>query len=105
MKKKIALAGGSGFIGKGIVKYFGETGYDFLALTHQTKNRTDGVKEVYWDTKTLGLINRHWFIGRLSLYLNHKEMLVFGLQQYPENAVIRYCVCHCRWQMQLASNH
>ena len=83
MKKKIVLAGGSGFIGKGIIKYFGHSDYDFVVLTRQPKNRTDGVKEVYWDTKTLGLINRHWFIGRLSLYLNHKAMLAFGLQQYP----------------------
>ena len=54
MKKKIVLAGGSGFIGNGIIKYFGVTDYDFVVLTRQPQSRTYGVKEVYWDAKTLG---------------------------------------------------
>ena len=54
MKKKIVLAGGSGFIGKGLIQYLGETNYDFIVLTRNPQNRTDNVKEVYWDAKTLG---------------------------------------------------
>ena len=54
MKKKIVLAGGTGFIGKGIIRYFGLENFDFVVLTRNPQKRNDGVKEVYWDAKTLG---------------------------------------------------
>jgi uncharacterized protein (TIGR01777 family) len=54
MKKKIVLAGGTGFIGGGIVRYFGQKEFDFVILTRNPKKRDDGVKEVFWDAKTLG---------------------------------------------------
>ena len=54
MKRKIVLAGGTGFIGKGIIQYFGQADFDFVILTRTPKERTDGLKEVYWDAKTLG---------------------------------------------------
>jgi uncharacterized protein (TIGR01777 family) len=54
MKKKIVLAGGSGFIGRGIIRYFGEKDYEFIILTRNPKKRNDQVKEVFWDAKTLG---------------------------------------------------
>jgi uncharacterized protein (TIGR01777 family) len=54
MKKKIVLAGGSGFIGRGIIRYLGEKDYEFIILTRNPKKRNDQVKEIYWDAKTLG---------------------------------------------------
>ena len=54
MKKKIVLAGGSGFIGKSLIRFFGDKDYDFVILTRNPQNRMDGVKEVHWDAKTLG---------------------------------------------------
>jgi len=54
MKKKIVLAGGTGFIGRGLIRFFGHENYEFVILTRNPKKRDDGVKEVYWDAKTLG---------------------------------------------------
>ena len=54
MKKKIVLAGGTGFIGRGIIQYFGQADFDFVILTRNPQKRDDGVKEVLWDAKTLG---------------------------------------------------
>ncbi len=54
MKKKIVLAGGTGFIGRGIIRHFGLADYEYVILTRNPKQRTDGVKEVLWDARTLG---------------------------------------------------
>jgi uncharacterized protein (TIGR01777 family) len=54
MKRKIVLAGGTGFIGKGLIRYLGEKDFDFVVLTRNPQKRTDNVKEVYWDAKNLG---------------------------------------------------
>ena len=54
MKKKIVLAGGTGFIGTGIIRHFGLKGYEFVVLTRNPKTREDGIREVQWDAKTVG---------------------------------------------------
>lgn len=50
----IILAGGSGFLGNELAKYFSVLGWQVVILTRSPKSRTDGVKEVVWDAKSLG---------------------------------------------------
>lgn len=52
--KKIILAGGSGFLGSELAKHFAALGWEVVILTRSPKSRTDAVREVAWDTKTLG---------------------------------------------------
>lgn len=47
--KKIVIAGGSGFIGKGLMEYFGDDN-TVIVLTRQPKM----AHEVYWDGTTTG---------------------------------------------------
>lgn len=51
---KIILAGGSGFLGGSLAKHFGALGWEVVILTRTPKARTDSVREVAWDTKSLG---------------------------------------------------
>lgn len=53
-KQKIILAGGSGFLGGELAKHFTALGWQVVILARSPKSRTDGVREVAWDTKTLG---------------------------------------------------
>lgn len=52
--KKIILAGGSGFLGTALARRFRAAGDDVTVLTRSPRHRSDGVKEVSWDAKTLG---------------------------------------------------
>lgn len=52
--KRIILAGGSGFLGSALVKHFCALGRDVVVLTRSPKSRAHGVREVAWDTRTLG---------------------------------------------------
>jgi uncharacterized protein len=54
MKRKIILAGGSGFLGSALVRRFAARGDEVVLLTRSPKPREDGVKEVSWDAKTVG---------------------------------------------------
>jgi hypothetical protein len=54
MKRRIILAGGSGFLGNALARKFTAAGDDAIVLTRSPKNRNDGVREVSWDAKTLG---------------------------------------------------
>ena len=54
MKKRIILAGGSGFLGTALAKRFLSRGDEVIVLTRSPENRSDGAKEVFWDAKTLG---------------------------------------------------
>lgn len=54
MKKKIIIAGGTGFVGNQIVKYLSAAKYNFVLLTRNPKERKDGIREVLWDAKTTG---------------------------------------------------
>lgn len=52
--KRIILAGGSGFLGSALAKRFCERDYEVVVLTRAPRGRTDRVKELPWDGKTLG---------------------------------------------------
>lgn len=67
MKKKIVIAGGSGFIGKAISKHFIKKGYEVIVFTRGKSCEKEGVKYEHWDGKTLG----GW-----KDYLNDTELLV-----------------------------
>jgi uncharacterized protein (TIGR01777 family) len=54
MKQRIILAGGSGFLGGALAKHFSALGWNVVVLTRFPKSRTDGVREVGWDARTLG---------------------------------------------------
>ncbi|MCQ9634318.1 TIGR01777 family oxidoreductase [Chryseobacterium sp. WG23] len=47
---KIIIAGGSGFLGENLEKYFTEKGNQVLILTRNPKRKN----EIYWNAKTLG---------------------------------------------------
>jgi len=51
---KIILAGGSGFLGSELAKHFKTLGWEVVVLTRAPKSRPDGVREVAWDSKSLG---------------------------------------------------
>ena len=51
---RIVIAGGSGFIGGHLARRFRERGLDVVILTRTAKARTDGVREVAWDGRTVG---------------------------------------------------
>src|SRR5688500_16595128 len=52
--KKIILAGGSGFLGGELAKHFSALHWEVVVLTRSPNARTDGVREVAWDAKSLG---------------------------------------------------
>lgn len=51
---KIILAGGSGFLGTELAAHFKALGWEVVILTRAPKSRTDGGREVRWDSKSLG---------------------------------------------------
>ena len=51
---RIILAGGSGFLGGRLTRYFAILGWEVVILTRLPKRRTDGVREVAWDARTPG---------------------------------------------------
>ena len=52
--KRLILAGGSGFLGQALAGRFCDGGSEVLVLTRNPRARTDGVKELPWDGKSLG---------------------------------------------------
>ncbi len=51
--RRIVLAGGSGFLGGVLARYFLERNYEVVILTRKPNARADGVREVHWDGETL----------------------------------------------------
>ena len=51
---RIILAGGSGFLGGELTKHFKALGWEVVVLTRSPKPRADDVREVAWDSKSLG---------------------------------------------------
>lgn len=51
---KIILAGGSGFLGGELAQHFAALGWDIVVLTRTPNSRSDQVRELAWDTKSLG---------------------------------------------------
>lgn len=54
MKRRIILAGGSGFLGGALARSFLARGDEVVILTRSPQNRSPGVKEVGWDANILG---------------------------------------------------
>jgi hypothetical protein len=53
-KKRIVLAGGSGFLGQALAKILCERNYEVVVLTRSPRERDDGVKEAEWDGQHVG---------------------------------------------------
>jgi uncharacterized protein (TIGR01777 family) len=53
-KKRVVLAGGSGFLGRSLARKLVKKNYEVVVLTRSPRERTDGVLEAVWDGKTLG---------------------------------------------------
>jgi uncharacterized protein len=53
-RKRIILASGSGFLGKALAQKFVALGCEVIVLTRSPHERSDGTKEIFWDTKSLG---------------------------------------------------
>ena len=53
-KPRIILAGGSGFTGQVLAKYFSKRGHEIVVLTRSPEAHSDAVREVAWDGETIG---------------------------------------------------
>ena len=53
LQPRIVIAGGSGFIGQALATRFIEQRHDVVVLTRNAGARTDGVREVAWNARTL----------------------------------------------------
>ncbi len=53
-KKRVVLAGGSGFLGQALATLLLARGYEVVVLTRSPRELNDGVKEVAWDAAHLG---------------------------------------------------
>ncbi len=53
-RKRIVIAGGSGFIGRALMKEFTARGFEVVVLTRSPRKRTDGIVEAEWDGATAG---------------------------------------------------
>lgn len=54
MKRRIILAGGSGFLGNALARTFISRGDEVIILTRSPGERTDGAREVFWDAQNPG---------------------------------------------------
>ena len=52
-QSRIVIPGGSGFIGRALATHFVRRGHDVVVLTRNAGARTDGVREVVWNGRTL----------------------------------------------------
>ncbi len=55
MKRKIILAGGSGFLGKELSAHFIKLGYEVIILSRSPRPKEGAVQYTEWDAKTLGV--------------------------------------------------
>jgi uncharacterized protein (TIGR01777 family) len=53
-KKRVVLAGGSGFIGQSLARELIARNYEVVVLTRTPRGRTDGVKEFEWNGRHIG---------------------------------------------------
>ncbi|MCB0401110.1 MAG: TIGR01777 family oxidoreductase [Flavobacteriales bacterium] len=67
MKKRIVIAGGTGFIGKAISSHFLEKGYEVVVLSRRKTEWKDDVLYQHWDGKNSG----EW-----TRYINGAEIVV-----------------------------
>jgi uncharacterized protein (TIGR01777 family) len=81
-KKRIVLAGGSGFLGSALAKELLSRDYEVVVLTRSPRSRADGVREFEWDGKNLG----EWiqFVNCAEAVVNLTGRSV-NCQHTPEN--------------------
>jgi len=53
-QSKLILAGGSGFLGQALAKYFSALDWEVVVLTRHARGGNSQVREVTWDGETLG---------------------------------------------------
>ena len=53
-RKRIVIAGGSGFIGRALAREFLAAGREIVVLTRYPRSRNDGVREMSWDGEQAG---------------------------------------------------
>lgn len=53
-RKRIVIAGGSGFIGRALAREFSAQNFEAVILTRTPRERADGIREIEWDGKHLG---------------------------------------------------
>ena len=53
-RKRIVIAGGSGFIGSALAREFLAAGREVVVLTRRPRSRNDGVLEMSWDGEQAG---------------------------------------------------
>jgi uncharacterized protein len=53
-KKRVVLAGGTGFLGRSLARALLAKGYDVVVLTRSPRQREDGAMEAAWDGRALG---------------------------------------------------
>jgi uncharacterized protein (TIGR01777 family) len=53
-KKRVVLAGGSGFLGRALAKELLLRNCEVVVLTRSPRARNDGIKEIFWDGKNSG---------------------------------------------------
>lgn len=53
-RKRLVIAGGSGFIGRALTREFSGRGFEVVVLTRSPHKRTDGVVEAEWDGTQVG---------------------------------------------------
>ncbi len=56
--KRVILAGGSGFLGQVLTRYFTNAGYEVVILTRSPGASSDNVRHVTWDACTIGAWTR-----------------------------------------------
>ncbi len=74
MKKKIVIAGGSGFLGEAIAKHFKAKGYEITILTRGKSLKENNTKLVHWDAKTLGKWTKELHNASLLINLSGKSV-------------------------------
>jgi uncharacterized protein (TIGR01777 family) len=53
-RKRIVIAGGSGFIGRALAREFSSQNFEVVILTRAPRERGDGIREIEWDGKHIG---------------------------------------------------
>ena len=53
-RKRVVIAGGSGFIGRALAREFSARGFEVVVLTRTPRARSDGVREAAWDGRQIG---------------------------------------------------
>jgi uncharacterized protein len=52
--RRLVIAGGSGFLGRALAKYFSTKGWEVVVLTRAANGKVEGARAVQWDAATLG---------------------------------------------------